>query len=86
VIGKGGMGAKTQKLPGLWLAYIFMPLAARPQTYAPMHSARAQRTSRTVRSPESLWIEVKIFSGRRHDRQSRNNLQQLVTDKSPEAL
>jgi len=68
-------------------AYIFMPLAARRKSMRNAFSACSAYVSKQFGSPESvLEFEVKDFPVVVTIDSHGNNLQQLVTDKSREAL
>jgi len=87
VIGKGGMGAKTQKACQDYGCVYLHAIGGAAQIYAQCIQRVLSVRLEQFGSPESVWeFEVKNFPVVVAIDSHGNNLQQLVTDKSREAL
>jgi fumarate hydratase class I len=87
VIGKGGMGAKTQKACQDYGCVYLHAIGGAAQIYAQCIQKVLSVRLEQFGSPESVWeFEVKNFPVVVTIDSHGNNLQQLVTDKSREAL
>src|SRR5205814_199565 len=87
VIGKGGMGAKTQKACQDYGCVYLHAIGGAAQIYAQCIQRVLSVRLEQFGSPESVWeLEVKNFPVVVTIDSHGNNLQQLVTDKSREAL
>jgi fumarate hydratase class I len=87
VIGKGGMGAKTQKACQEYGCVYLHGIGGAAQIYAQCIQRVLSVRLQEFGSPESVWeLEVKNFPVVVTIDSHGNNLQQLVSDKSHEAL
>lgn len=87
VIGKGGMGAKTQKACQEYGCVYLHAIGGAAQIYAQCIQKVLSVRLEQFGSPEAVWeLEVKNFPVVVTIDSHGNNLQQLVTDKSREAL